>query len=76
MFPKKTVASVTGLGGMAGGIGGIMVSKSAGYLFDSYKAAGNIEAGYYIMFIICGVAYLIAWGVMHLLVPRMQRVDV
>ena len=75
MFPKKTVASVIGIGGMAGGIGGIIVSKSAGYLFDYYKSLGNIETGYYIMFIICGLAYLIAWGLMHLLVPKMEKVN-
>jgi MFS transporter, ACS family, hexuronate transporter len=76
MFPKKTVASVTGIGGMAGGLGGIVVSKSAGYLFDYYKGLGSIETGYYIMFIICGLLYLTAWFIMHLLVPRMQRVEV
>jgi len=40
MFPKKTVASVTGIGGMFGGLGGIVVSKSAGWLFDAYRQAG------------------------------------
>ena len=54
MFPKKTVASVTGMGGMAGAIGGILLSFAAGILFDHYKALGNLETGYYIMFIVCG----------------------
>jgi ACS family hexuronate transporter-like MFS transporter len=40
MFPKKTVASVTGIGGMAGGLGGILVNKSAGWIFDGYRHAG------------------------------------
>jgi ACS family hexuronate transporter-like MFS transporter len=40
MFPKKAVASVVGIGGMAGGIGGVVMSKLGGYLFDSYKYAG------------------------------------
>jgi MFS transporter, ACS family, hexuronate transporter len=40
MFPKKSVASVIGIGGMAGGLGGIVINKSAGWLFDSYRAAG------------------------------------
>ena len=75
MFPKKTVASVTGIGGMAGALGGILIAKLAGLLFDHYKAIGKIETGYYIMFIICGSAYIIAWLLMHLLVPRMQRVE-
>jgi len=40
MFPKKAVASVVGIGGMAGGIGGVVMSKLGGWLFDSYKYAG------------------------------------
>ncbi|HEY6505301.1 MAG TPA: MFS transporter [Chitinophagaceae bacterium] len=40
MFPKKAIASVVGIGGMAGGIGGVVMSKLGGWLFDSYKYAG------------------------------------
>jgi Sugar phosphate permease len=40
MFPKKYIASVTGIGGMAGGFGAIIVNKSAGWLFDAYRYAG------------------------------------
>jgi ACS family hexuronate transporter-like MFS transporter len=40
MFPKKAVGSVTGIGGMFGGFGGIVVSQSAGWLFDAYRHAG------------------------------------
>ena len=76
MFPKRTVASVTGLGGMSGSVGGILIAWLAGMLFDKYKLMGNIETGYYIMFFICGFAYLIAWLIMHLLVPKMKMVDV
>ena len=76
MFPKKTIASVTGFGGMAGAVGGILIAWLAGILFDKYKLRGNIEAGYYIMFFICGSAYLIAWLVMHFLVPKMEKVDI
>jgi ACS family hexuronate transporter-like MFS transporter len=75
-FLKKAVGSVTGIGGMAGAFGGILIAWFAGLLFDHYKALGKIETGYYIMFIICGSAYLIAWLVMHFLVPKMQRVEV
>jgi MFS transporter, ACS family, hexuronate transporter len=60
---------------MAGGIGGIFVSKAAGFLFDHYKALGHIQTGYLIMFIICGVAYLAAWFIMHLLVPKMKPIN-
>ena len=76
MFPKRTVASVTGIGGMAGGLGGILIAWLAGKLFDHYKALGNIETGYYIMFFICGSAYLTAWVIMHFLVPKMRRIEV
>lgn len=74
MFPKKAVASITGIGGMAGGLGGILIAKSAGYLFEYYKGQGDITVGYMIMFVICGLAYLTAWLIMHLLVPKMKRV--
>lgn len=77
MFPKKTVASVTGIGGMFGGLGGILltllVQKN---MFVYYRSIGQIETAYYIMFFICGAAYLIAWMIMHLLVPKMEPVNV
>ena len=76
MFPKKAVASVTGIGGMAGAVGGILLSAAAGILFDHYKALGNIDTGYYIMFIICGSAYLLAWIIFNILAPKMKRVEI
>lgn len=76
MFPKKAIASVVGLGGMAGAIGGILIAKAAGGLLDYYKALDSIETGYYIMFFICGSAYLLAWCIMHVLAPRQQQVRV
>lgn len=75
MFPKKTVASVTGMGGMAGALGGIILAFFAGKLFDYFKSLGNIETGYYIMFFICGAAYLTAWLAMHFLAPRLKRIE-
>jgi ACS family hexuronate transporter-like MFS transporter len=75
MFPKKAVASVIGIGGMAGGLGGMLISTLAGKLFDHYKALGHLETGYYIMFLICGFGYLLAWGIMHLLVPRYKLIE-
>ncbi|MDP2338975.1 MAG: MFS transporter [Bacteroidota bacterium] len=75
MFPKRAIASVTGIGGMAGAVGGIMIAKSAGLLFDHFKAAGDIRVGYGIMFMICATAYIIAWFVMHLLVPKFKKIE-
>lgn len=74
MFPKKTVASVVGIGGLAGGIGGVLLTKLGGALFDHFGALGQIQTGYTIMFSICALAYLIAWSVMKLLVPRYQAI--
>ncbi|MGK6352327.1 MFS transporter [Parapedobacter sp. DT-150] len=75
MFPKITVASVTGIGGMAGGLGGVVMSKLGGAVFDHYAALNDIHTGYTIMFSICAVAYLIAWAIMKSLVPKMKLVD-
>ncbi|MDP1980284.1 MFS transporter [Undibacterium sp.] len=69
MFPKKSVASIVGIGGMAGGLGGVLVSKVGGWLFDYYGQLGQIQTGYTIMFTFCAVAYLLAWGMMKTLVP-------
>jgi len=76
MFPKKAVASITGIGGMAGGLGGILIARTAGMLLDHYKALGSIETGYFIMFIICGSVYLLAWVIFNLLAPKMKRVEI
>ncbi|MDZ7262994.1 MAG: MFS transporter [candidate division KSB1 bacterium] len=76
MFPKKAVASVIGIGSMAGCITGMLMSKLAGLILDHYKALNTIETGYYIMFFICGSAYLIAWVIFNLLVPQMKRAKI
>jgi len=77
MFPKNSVASVVGIGGMAGGFGGMAVAKVAGTLFDHYKALDHIETGYYILFLYCGLGYLLAWFIMFkLLVPKMEIVKI
>ena len=74
MFPKKAIGSVVGIGGMAGGLGGVVLSKLGGALFDHYKALGHIETGYTIMFAICAVSYLIAWVIMKFLVPKYKPI--
>ncbi|MEP7256826.1 MAG: MFS transporter [Flavitalea sp.] len=74
-FVKRKVASVIGIGGMGGAIGGMLIAKLAGSLFDHYKALGSIEAGYYIMFIVCGSAYLVAWTLMKLIGGKSQVIN-
>jgi len=69
LFPKHNVGSVVGIGGLLGGIGGVLVTKAGGRLFDHYGALGQIQTGYMIMFSFCALAYLVAWGVMKLLIP-------
>jgi len=77
MFPKKTVGSITGIGGMFGGLGGIFLSLFVQKeMFVYYRSINQIETAYYIMFFICGSAYLLAWLIMHLLVPKMERIKI
>jgi ACS family hexuronate transporter-like MFS transporter len=72
MFPKKAVGSVVGIGTTAGGIGGVIVQMLAGRLTDTFKQTP--QTAYLVMFIICGLSYLIAWGVMKALVPRHKSI--
>jgi MFS transporter, ACS family, hexuronate transporter len=69
MFPRKAVASVTGLGGFAGAMSAMMFQRVTGYILE---ATGS---NYAIIFYICGAAYVSAWLVIHLLVPRMAPVQ-
>ncbi|MDR1517288.1 MAG: MFS transporter [Dysgonamonadaceae bacterium] len=81
MFPKGAIATITGIGGMAGGIGSMILQKSAGKLFV-YAGETNLTlfgfegkpAGYFIIFCICAVAYLIGWVVMKILVPKYKPI--
>lgn len=84
MFPKKAVATITGIGGMAGGIGAFIVQKTAGILFTKTGEMGAAftflgfegkQGGYFIMFCCCGVAYILAWTIMKLLVPKYKPVE-
>ena len=83
MFPKGAIASIIGIGGMAGGLGSLILQKSAGKLF-THAADTNMQfmgfegkpAGYFIIFCICAVAYLIGWTVMKSLVPKYKQVEI
>jgi MFS transporter, ACS family, hexuronate transporter len=77
MFPKKATGSVVGIGGMAGGLGGILLTWAVQKnMFVYYRSINQIETAYYIMFAICAGSYLLAWLIMHFLVPTMKKVDV
>ena len=82
MFPKSAIATVTGIGGMAGGLGSMILQKAAGNLFVYAGDTGMAflgftgkPAGYFIIFCICAVAYLIGWIVMKSLVPRYKVIQ-
>ncbi len=75
MFPKRAVASVTGLGGMAGGLGGILLTALVQKrMFVYYESIGQLNKAYFIMFLICGGAYLTAWLLMQFFAPQMKMV--
>lgn len=81
MFPKSAVATITGIGGMAGGVGSMILQWVAGDLFV-YAGETNMHflgfegkpAGYFVIFCVCAVAYLIGWVVMKSLVPKYKPI--
>lgn len=74
MFPKHAVASVVGIGGLAGSTGGMIFPVYCGRMLDNFTAAGNVTAGYAILFSICAFAYLITFAIHHLLAPKFEQV--
>lgn len=105
MFPKTAIATVTGIGGMAGGVGSFLINKGSGMLFTYAAGTSNVDgkevemtkdllaqgaqyarpalefmgfsgkpAGYFIVFCICAVAYLVGWVVMKALVPKYKPI--
>jgi len=72
MFPKKAVASITGIGTMAGGVGGVLIQLLVGSLRDRFKDAP--QTAYFIVFVFCALAYVSAWAIMKALVPRYKLV--
>ncbi|MFD2933183.1 MFS transporter [Spirosoma flavum] len=66
LFPKNVVASVTGIGGMFGAVGGILLALLAGRIITAF--------GYLPMFIIASCSYLIALIIIHLVLPKLEPV--
>lgn len=84
MFPKSTVATITGIGTMAGGTGSMIIQYVAGLLFtysEEQGAAFSVfgfegkPAGYFCVFCFCAVAYVIAWSIMKALVPCYKKIE-
>jgi ACS family hexuronate transporter-like MFS transporter len=69
MFPRRAVGSVVGMGGMAGAIGGMLIATATGYLLQ-------LTGSYHAVFIVAGLAYLVALGVIHALAPRLAPANV
>ncbi|QIL39321.1 MFS transporter [Pedobacter sp. HDW13] len=83
MFPRQAIATVTGIGGMAGGLGSFFINKGSGVLFTyagdtqmTFMGFQGKEAGYFIVFSFCAIAYLIGWTVMKALVPKYKVIEV
>ena len=85
MFPKSTIATITGIGAMAGGLGSMLINKISGNLFTYAEGQGSAftflgyegkPGAYMIVFCFCAVAYLIGWCIMKTLVPKYKPVVV
>jgi ACS family hexuronate transporter-like MFS transporter len=85
MFPKSTIATLTGIASFAAGFGSFLVNKSAGALFTYAAGKGDAftfigysgkPAGYMIVFCYCAVAYIIGWLCMKSLVPKYKKVEI
>jgi len=66
MFPRRAVGSVVGIGGFAGAMGGVLFQRATGRILEA------TNHNYAIIFMICGVAYVTAWLLLHAIVPRLQ----
>ena len=68
MFPRKAVASVVGLGGTFGAIGGMLIATAAGFILE-------YTGSYFILFIIAGSLYLIALVIINFIVPELKEIE-
>ncbi|MEP7001182.1 MAG: MFS transporter [bacterium] len=77
IFPRRSLAAISGIAGMAGAVGGIIFPKFSGALLDHYKlTAGGESAAYGILFGMCGSAYVIAFAINHLFAPSFDPIRV
>lgn len=68
LFPRKAVASVVGIGGMGGAIGGMLIATTAGLILE-------LTSSYVVLFIICGSAYLLALAIFQLIVKKLEPIE-
>jgi MFS transporter, ACS family, hexuronate transporter len=69
MFPRHAVASVVGIGGFGGAVGGMLIATFTGFLLQ-------FTGSYVPVFVMAGSAYLIAWLSLHILVPELKPADI
>jgi ACS family hexuronate transporter-like MFS transporter len=69
MFPRRAVASVVGIGGFGGAVGGMLIATFTGFLLQ-------FTGSYVPVFIMAGSAYLTALLIMHSIVPRLERANI
>jgi len=83
MFPKSAIATITGIGTMFGGLCSFAINKGSGMLFTYAEGQGDAfaffgatgkPAGYMMVFCYCAVAYLLAWCIMKMLVPKYKPI--
>ena len=65
MFPRRAVASVVGIGGFAGAMSAMVFQRVTGRILDA------THGKYGVVFIICGSAYVVALGIIHMIVPTL-----
>lgn len=83
MFPKSAIATIVGIGGMAGSVSSSLINMGSGLLFDyadkvqmQFLGFQGKPAGYFIIFCICAVSYLVGWCIMKALVPKYKPIVV
>ena len=83
LFPKSTIGTIVGLNGMAGGLSSFLINMGSGILFDHAHETNMVfmgfegkSAGYFIIFCICAVAYIIGWTIIKILVPKYKMVEI
>jgi ACS family hexuronate transporter-like MFS transporter len=69
MFPRRAVGSVVGIGGMAGAVGGMLISLIVGKILER-------TGSYILIFLMAGLAYLVALAIVQLLVPRFDKASI
>ena len=83
LFPKSTIGTIVGLNGMAGGASSFLINMGSGMLFDYAHETNMVfmgfegkSAGYFIIFCICAVAYILGWTIIKVLVPKYKMVEI